>query len=56
MNVIKVTTIGDQSRVELVSLANSQSTMFPMWMENEKLWRIYDIVAEISLVKKEIWN
>jgi hypothetical protein len=25
-------------------------------MENEKLWRKNNIVAEISLVRKEIWD
>jgi hypothetical protein len=54
VNVIEVTTMGDQSRVKLVSLANSQSAMFPMRMGNEELWGIYDTAAEISLVGKEI--
>jgi hypothetical protein len=44
----------DQSGVELVSLANSQSTIFPKQMGNKELWGIYNIVAEISLVGKEI--
>jgi hypothetical protein len=54
--VIEVTTMGDQSGVELVSLANSQSAMFLMQMGNEELWGIYDTAAEISLVGKEIWD
>jgi hypothetical protein len=54
--VIKVTMMGDQSGVEPVSLTNSQSAMFPIQMGNEKLWRIYDTAAEISLVRKEIWD
>jgi hypothetical protein len=56
VNVIKVTMMEDQNGVELVSLANSQSVMFPMQMENKELWGIYDTAAEISLVGKEIWD
>jgi hypothetical protein len=48
--------MGDQNRIELVSLANSQLIMFPIQMKNKELWGIYDIAAEISLVGKEIWD
>jgi hypothetical protein len=54
VNVIKVTIIGNQSRVELISLTNSQLAMFLMQMGNEELWGIYNTVTEISLVRKEI--
>jgi hypothetical protein len=46
----------NQSGVKSVSLANSQSAMFPIQIENKELWGIYDTAAEISLVEKEIWD